>query len=164
MDITISNCYVKAIVGGNANGDYVGGILGRYDDRNGDGLDNLVITNCYSDCVMMGAKRTGGIYGGGTGSGSLTVTGCVFTGTMLNGSGAVVTTSSSNNASIIGSHGTANASKLAAYFADNSFKSATTILTADSIKLAATWTALDFDLTIWTLDTTNGGLTLTFAA
>ncbi|MCD8309534.1 MAG: hypothetical protein LUD19_06740 [Clostridia bacterium] len=164
MDITITNCYVKAIVGGNAASEYIGGIVGRYDDRNGDGLDNLVITNCYSDGVIMGPKRTAGILGGGTGTGSLTVDGCVFVGTILDGSETVITASNSNNmSSVIGGYSSAVVTNIAAYFADRYYSSAQTTLTADSVKLEATWTALGFDLTIWVVDTTNGGLTLKIA-
>jgi hypothetical protein len=162
MNIAISNCYVQAIVGGNTTGDYTGGILGRYDDRNGDSLDHLSITGCYVNSVIMGAKRTAGIFGGGTSTGNLNLDSCAFVGTVLNGSGKVVTSSNSSNAAIAGAYTLAKATggRVAAFFADNVFKSTTTILTAESIKLASTWEALGFDLTVWTLNTTTGTLTL----
>lgn len=158
MDITITNCYVKALVGGSVSGDYVGGIMGRYDDRNGSGLDTLTISGCYSACVLMGSNRTAGILGGGTTSGSLTVTSCAFVGTVLNSSSEEVTVSASNMSSIIGNYSTADVSNIAAYFADKSYD--TTILTEDSIKLAETWEGLGFDMTVWQVDEVNGGLTL----
>jgi hypothetical protein len=162
MNITISNCYVQAIVGGCTTGNYVGGIVGRYDDRNGDHLDNLSITGCYVNSVIMGNNRTAGIFGGGTYTGNLHLDSCAFVGTVLNGSGKVVTSSNSSNASVLASYSLTKITggRVAAYFTDNTFKTTTTVLTADSIKLASTWEALGFDLTVWTLNTTTGTLTL----
>ena len=155
MDIIIENCYVKATVG--SNGQYNGGIVGRYDDRNL--TDSLTISNCYVDGVIKGERRVAGVLGGGTGNGALTVSGCAFVGTLVDGEGNIVTESNSSAfSSIVGDYSSAQASNLAAYFTDRFFD--TTILTADSIKLESTWTALGFDMSVWECDTVNGGLTL----
>ena len=105
-----------------------------------------------------GFQPHGGILGGGTTSGSLTVTSCAFVGKVLNSSSVEVTVSASNMSSIIGNYFTADVSNIAAYFEDKSYD--TTILTEDSIKLAETWEALGFDMTVWQVDEVNGGLTL----
>ncbi|MDE6441974.1 MAG: hypothetical protein K2L12_04375 [Clostridia bacterium] len=166
VDVTISDCYVKSFIGG-TGGDYQGGIVGMLDARSQvTGKDRLEIINCYTDNVIFGNRRTAGIYGGTNGAyGTLIIANCASTSTILNNAyDKPITAPNSNDlSSVVGRGGHAQVSDVAALFADRNYNSALTLLTADSIKVAETWTALGFDLeNDWTLDTTNGGITLKF--
>lgn len=161
VDVHIKDCYVRSFIGG-AGGDYMGGIVGMSDRRSsGTGKDLVEIENCYTDCVMFGSKRTAGIYGGTNGAnGVLSIKNSASVGTVLNNAydKPITAANSSSLSSVSGQSGDAVTENIAGYFKDRFHE--TVILTADGIKLAATWTGLGFDLGLWTLDETNGGLTL----
>ena len=92
MDVIIHDCYVKAIV---QAGNSIGGIAGNYDDRNV--LDNLEITNCYTDCVLSGWGNY--ILGGYRGTGYHSINGCAgIVTSMSNGNVTYNSTDNSVNA------------------------------------------------------------------
>lgn len=97
----ITNCYVNAVIGSGPN-QYVGSIVGRYDDRNAN--DYLSIQTCFSNSTLMCTKYQGGIIGGQSGAGVLVIKYAMFTGTMYYGANLVdkITTALKNCSGIMG--------------------------------------------------------------
>ncbi len=97
----ITNCYVNAVIGSGAN-QYVGSIVGRYDDRNAE--DYLSITTCFSNSTLMCTKYQGGIIGGQSGAGVLEIRYAMFNGTMYYAANLVdkITTALKNCSGIMG--------------------------------------------------------------
>lgn len=75
----ISNVYVNAVFG-TSTSQYIGSVVGRYDDRNSQ--DYLEITTAYSNSVLRGNKYQGGIIGGQSGAGVLRISKAMFNGNL----------------------------------------------------------------------------------
>lgn len=75
----ISNVYVNAVFGTSAS-QYVGSVIGRYDDRNAE--DYLEITTAYSNSELRCTKYQGGIIGGQSGAGVLRISKAMFNGSL----------------------------------------------------------------------------------
>ena len=75
----ISNVYVNAVIG-TATSQYVGSVVGRYDDRNAN--DYLEIKTAYSNAMLRCTKYQGGIIGGQSGAGVLRISMAMFNGNL----------------------------------------------------------------------------------
>ncbi len=143
--VTIVDCFVSSTITGT---DYVGGIVGRSDDRNAN--DYLSISGCYTTGNFYDTQRLGGILGGFTGTGVTRISKCITTACLYfaGENSSEVATAQKNCSGMVGNYA-ANADMLVenciAKFADhNSDYDVST--NAGNAYLASFWQQTSFDM------------------
>ncbi len=155
----ITNCYVNAYI--TATSGVAGSIVGRSDDRNA--KDYLEITNCYTTGIVestnSGTSRVAGILGYFSGSGVTRIENCVTTVELWFG-GESLGASIKNASWIVGGFSaTADSDVIKCYAPYGEYNEAYDVSVEIGVELyrtsASWWQGISFDLTDWTLVTSE---------
>lgn len=161
VNVTITNCFVDAIIGMDGKKEN-GGIVAVWDDGyNGNVVANLTIDKCYFVGTVIAETRAGGIVGYQKGVYTIMVTNCVSAGDIYHaGSETPIVVAEKNASGIFGGYASTATTRVVncyAKFQEHNANYFVEVYTPDNLKSETFWSiSLGFDLeNVWQLDTAN---------
>lgn len=158
INVTISNCYVDAIIG-NAKQDENGGIFGTWDDAyNSNVIMSLTIDKCVFVGTVMADSRCGGIIAYQKGIMSVMVTNCVSMGDIYHaGSETPIQVAEKNASGIFGGYSSNAPTRVVncySKFEEHNANFIVNIIINDNLKTEDFWKiSLGFDIdNVWEFD------------